>query len=162
MVAYFCTNRSELAAQYEIGLRETIQEFGGTLPEQYVDYSTETYEPVAVEDGAEEKLKQILGAPNPPTAILAGFDTTAEKLYLQLVRLGLRVPEDISLVSFGGTWREGAIVSRLTAVTVDEARLGRQAASLLYEMRDGSRQIDDGEEIILPLSLSEGQTLGRK
>ena len=63
-----------------------------------------------------EKLKQILAGPDPPTAIMTSFDSSAESLYLQLGRLGLRVPEDISLVGFGGTWREGAVIRQLTSV----------------------------------------------
>jgi len=48
----------------------------------------------------------------------------------------------------------------LTSVVVDEIATGRQAASLLHEMRRGERAIDDNTEIVMELSLSEGETLG--
>jgi len=109
-----------------------------------------------------EALQRMCLGPNPPTAIMASFDSMAELIYLLLGRLGLRVPEDISLIGFGGTWREGAVVRQLTSVTVDEAELGRHAVEMLHEMRSGERPIDDIEEIVMPLNLSDGQTLGHK
>ena len=80
-------------------------------------------------------------------------------IYLLLPRLGFRVPEDVSLIGFGGAWREGALARRLTSVVVDEIATGRQAVELLHEMRCGDRPIDDNEEIVLQLGLSQGETL---
>ena len=99
-------------------------------------------------------------SPDPPTAIFASFDREAEVLYLLLQRLGLRVPQDVSLLGFGGTWREGAITRRLSSVVVDEIATGAQAVALLHEMRDGNRPIDNNEQIVLQLNLYEGETLG--
>ena len=70
------------------------------------------------------------------------------------------MPEDLSLFSFGGTWREGAITRRLTSVTVDEEELGRRTVQLLHEMRVHERPLDDSTEILIPLGLSAGETLG--
>jgi DNA-binding LacI/PurR family transcriptional regulator len=161
-VAYFGAASEPLANQYAVGLRDAISEFGGSLPEQYVHFGTHTHGQVPPEHerAFEDKLQQILGSENPPTAIMVSFDATAESLYLGMGRLGIRVPEDVSLVSFGGTWREGAIANRITAVTVDEAMLGVHAARLLCEMQEGSRPIESDEEVQLPLTMSDGQTLG--
>jgi len=70
------------------------------------------------------------------------------------------MPEDISLMSFRGTWREAASARRLTSVTVDETVTARRAVELLEVMRRGLRPLDDDEQIILPLGLNEGETLG--
>ena len=45
-------------------------------------------------------------------------------------------------------------------MAVDEAEIGRRAEELLTEMRGGARPIDDAEEIVMPLVLTEGRTLG--
>ena len=55
-----------------------------------------------------QQLQNVFAKPDPPTGIFASFDSLAETIYLLLPRLGLRVPEDVSLVGEGGTWREGA------------------------------------------------------
>jgi DNA-binding LacI/PurR family transcriptional regulator len=75
------------------------------------------------------------------------------------MRHGMSVPDDISIVSFGGAKRLGPMQHRLTCVTVDEAMIGRLAAKLLDEMRSGKRPIDSDERIEISLSFSEGRTL---
>jgi GntR family transcriptional regulator, arabinose operon transcriptional repressor len=105
-------------------------------------------------------LQKLFAQPDPPTAIFTGFDNLAEMIYLLLPRLGLRVPDDVSLIGEGGTWRDGAITRRLTSVVIDQVETGRKAVSLLHEMRCGDRPIDDNEEIVLKVSLSNGETLG--
>ena len=49
---------------------------------------------------------------------------------------------------------------RLSAVTVDEAMVGRRAAELLGEMRSGRRPIELDEQFDVTLGFHEGQTLG--
>jgi GntR family transcriptional regulator, arabinose operon transcriptional repressor len=111
------------------------------------------------EESSLTALQQVFMRPDPPTAVFASFDPLAEMIYFLMPRLGLRVPEDISLVGFGGMWRDGVLTRRLTSVVVDEVATGRQAVSLLHEMRSGKRPIDDNAEIVLELSLSNGETL---
>ena len=84
-------------------------------------------------------LQRVFARPDPPTAIVASFDSLAETIYLLLPRLGLRVPEDVSLVGEGGAWREGAITRRLTSAVIDEVATGHKAVALLHEMRSGKR-----------------------
>ena len=156
-VAFFTTQPTPAVQAYEAGLREAFQEggLGTSLQTVHVTRSMVTLEEKAVW----ESLQQEFAKPDPPTAIFASFDSLAEMIYLLLPKLGLRVPEDISLVGVGGTWREGAITRRLTSVVIDEIAAGRQAVSLLQEMRRGKRPIDDNEEFVLPLDLYEGETL---
>jgi DNA-binding LacI/PurR family transcriptional regulator len=96
---------------------------------------------------------------DPPTAIFASFDSIAEMVYLLLPRLGLQSPRDVSLMGFGGAFRDGALTRRLTSVVIDEIDTGRQAVGLLNEMRCGDRPIEDNTEIVLKLAVSPGETL---
>jgi GntR family transcriptional regulator, arabinose operon transcriptional repressor len=147
---------SSVSRSYEEGLREGLRSGGGDIPGDFV------CRPPTIEVREEDvrpSLERWFAAPNPPTAIFATFDSLAEVLYLVLPRLGLRVPQDVSLIGFGGAAREGALMRRLTSVVVDEVATGRQAVSLLHEMRRGDRAIDDGYESVMSLSLSEGETL---
>lgn len=128
---------------------------GGTVPAEFVFRSGA----LDREDDVYAALRRIFSCPNPPTAIFATFDSQAEMIYLLMPRLGLRVPEDVSLIGFGGALRDSPVTRRLTSVVVDEVATGRQAVSLLNEMRRGDRPIDSDEEFVMPLALSEGQTL---
>jgi GntR family transcriptional regulator, arabinose operon transcriptional repressor len=104
-------------------------------------------------------LRRTFARPDRPTAAFATTDSLAEMVYVLLPQLGVRVPDDVSLVGFGGAWRDGALMQRLTSVVVDEVGTGRQAVSLLHEMRRGDRPIDDNEVFVMELGLSGGQTL---
>ena len=50
----------------------------------------------------EAAIDRLTGMKHRPTAIFSTFDDVAERIFLRLMRSGVSVPEDISLVSFGG------------------------------------------------------------
>ncbi len=157
-VAYFSAQRAGLSLQYEEGLREVLRAGGGELGFLCSD---DTSKPTAEHEAFIEKnLLALLKAPHRPTAIFCAFDSEAEMVYLVLQRMGIRVPHEISLVGFGGTWREGALARRLTSVAVDEEELGRIAVKLLNQMGSGELPLNDQTEILMPLSISPGETLG--
>lgn len=159
-IAYMDSFRDKAGEIFEAGLRAALERAGRQLPESYVRYGTSTSpDPAVHEKEALKQLESLLGLPEPPTAIVTGFTSFAELLYMLLNDLGVRVPGDVSLVSFGGVWREGAVARRLTTVTVDEAATAQRAVQLLQEMCEGKRAIDDNEEFSMPLTIFEGQTL---
>jgi DNA-binding LacI/PurR family transcriptional regulator len=159
-VAYMDSFRDKSGELFEAGLRSELELAGEQLPAELVRYGTGTSpDPAVHEKEALKQLEALLALPEPPTAIVGGFTSFTELLYTLLGDLGLRVPDDVSLVSFGGVWREGAVARRLTTVTVDESATARLAVHLLNEMCSGSRPIDDNEEFTMPLSLYAGQTL---
>jgi len=161
-VAFFSMHqRVEASAGYEAGLREVVEATGGTLPESLTYWGDTVSPDASIQTEAIFKaLQGMLGGPNPPTAIMASFDPMAERIYLMLRKLGLRVPEDISLIGVGGTDRGGALTERLTSITIDEKDLGRRAARILQEICDRQRSPDDTERTNVPLGLAEGSTVG--
>jgi DNA-binding LacI/PurR family transcriptional regulator len=131
------------------------------VPEEFVYYGESSIPNVArQEETISAALSRMCRAAEPPTAIMTNFDPLAELIYLKLIGMGLRMPEDISLMGIGGTWREGAIVRRLTSVTVNETEIGRRAAELLHEMQVNKRPLNDDTRIVMSPSLSPGETLG--
>ena len=162
--AFISALRTGLAEAYEAGFRAALEAAGASLPADRVVYvGDDGYEDV---ERYERLVDQAIGglidrpADRRPTAIFTGFDATAELIFLHLMRRGVSVPGDVSLISFGGATRLGPMQHRLTAVTVDEAMIGRLAAQLLDEMRSGRRPIDADEQIGIDLGFHEGQTLG--
>lgn len=114
------------------------------------------------EAAAVENVNRLLSAPHPPTAIYCTFDSLAELLYVLLNRKGLRVPEDVSLVGFGGARRKGALQQQLTSVTIDEHQLGSDAINLLNRMRNGELPIESTKTDNISLGLSRGRTLQQR
>jgi GntR family transcriptional regulator, arabinose operon transcriptional repressor len=145
----------------EEGLRQAVRAAGGDVPREFVHYGhSQSFNLEDHEQEIFEALEQMCSRPDRPTAIMATFDPLAEMLYLLLGRLGLRVPEDISLMSVSASRRDGPIRQRLGAVMAPSEEIGRRAAELLDEMRRHKRPLNNSEEIVIPLSVTEGRTLG--
>jgi LacI family transcriptional regulator len=72
-----------------------------------------------------------LPASRRPTAAFCGNDLVALGLLQQMVRLGLRVPEDVAIVGYDDIEFASAAAVPLTSVAQPRHRLGRTAAELL-------------------------------
>jgi DNA-binding LacI/PurR family transcriptional regulator len=163
-IAFFDSYRDDMSARTEAGFRKALEVTGLELPESNVIYgqSSEWINKTSFDEYdrfLEHRLPTLLSQRKPPTAIFASFDTVAEHIYLAAQRFGVRIPEDLAVLSFGGAHRDGAILKRLSAITIDEVAAGRKAVDLIQEMRAGQRQIKDTETIHLPLSDVAGETL---
>lgn len=160
-VAFVASQRSDATEAYTTGLADVMRAGGGDLPEGLVEYGDSRHRTVAERrEWMRPVLERMCRCPDPPSTIMTDFDPQTELVYFLLQDLGMEVPRDVSLIGFGGTWRESAMLQRLTAVTVDEGELGRRAVELLCEMRRGERPLDDSEEFVMPLSVAMGGTLG--
>jgi GntR family transcriptional regulator of arabinose operon len=158
--AFFAFERAGLSSQYEQGFGHGLAEGGGQLPAELICYDQAPKVTAEHEAFLQNNLERMLRSAAPPTAIFSPFDSETELIYLLLNKMGVKIPEEVSLISFGGTWREGALTRRLSAVTVDEEELGRNAVRLLEQMRRHEKPLNDTTEIIMPLSWATGETLG--
>lgn len=149
---------------HEEGLTRALREAGAELPQQFV-YRVKGYAPLSMPDmeaAVVEMLRELQALPlaERPTALFATFDSIAEVIYMCLMRTGLRIPDDMSLMGFGSQQRDGAVINRLNSVVVDEFRVGVQAAQFLSQMAQGVRPIASRQIIEMPLSISSGETFG--
>jgi DNA-binding LacI/PurR family transcriptional regulator len=159
--AMFVHRPSDASREYEAGLRAAMRHVGSDLDESFIYRGDrETPELYDQEKAIAEALGRMLSTREPPTAIMTSFDSVGEMVYLLLNRLRVKIPEEVSLISFGGTRRATTIQRSLSCVAVDEGEIGRRAAVLLGEMSDGQRSLEDNEQIVMPLSIYEGKTLG--
>ena len=83
-----------------------------------------------IEDGYQASLK-LLKLDDPPTALIAINDLLAIGAMRAAADLKLRVPDDLSLVSYDNIPMANYLVPRLTSVTKDARTLGRKAFELL-------------------------------
>lgn len=101
-----------------------------------------------------------LAARNPrPTAILAGNDEIAYGLWRSLRQLGVRVPDEVSLIGFDD--REEALLMDppLTTVRVPKEEIGRALMKLLLEKLD--QPLTPLGELTLPTELVVRETVRR-
>jgi LacI family transcriptional regulator len=125
--------RSDLASAQlrESGYRESLTEAG--IP----------FDPTLVRDGAyqsaltAEAARELLTRPDRPTAVFAANDQSALGVIRVAQELGLRVPEDVSVVGFDDIPEAGTSTPPLTTVAQPLHDLGEQALLMLIERLDG-------------------------
>ena len=159
-VALITSIRSAAFDVYRDSLRTALSTLGAELRDEWIYVGDgQCLDMRRQEESFRKFLISIMSANERPTAIVTTFDSIAEVVYLVLQELGLRIPEDVSLIGFGGTRRHSAFLRRLTSVVIDGEEIGSRAYRLLKEISDGIRPLEDDAHIALPLDLYEGQTL---
>ncbi|MFV0428843.1 MAG: LacI family DNA-binding transcriptional regulator [Arachnia sp.] len=87
---------------------------------------------------AEQSARQLLGAPERPTAVFAFNDSMAIGVYRAAERLGLRIPQDLSVIGFDNQWLVAEEVNPpLTTVALPHRRMGWVAANALIDALTG-------------------------
>lgn len=84
--------------------------------------------------GGTEAAGELLDAPNRPTAIFAFNDQLAIGAMQAARALGLRLPEDLSIVGVDDTVEASIVTPALTTVRQPLAEMGRMAVSLLMRL----------------------------
>jgi LacI family transcriptional regulator len=103
----------------------------------------------AVEAGS-AMARQVLATRPRPTAIFAGNNFIAFGAIRAIRQIGLRVPEDVSLVCFDDVPDEWAIDPFMTCIVQDAYAMGRKAAELLLARLTSNRPAKP-RSIVLPV-----------
>ncbi|MDA7744043.1 LacI family DNA-binding transcriptional regulator [bacterium] len=77
---------------------------------------------------------QLLTGPEKPSAVICGSDVLAVGALLQARKMGLRVPEDISITGFDDISLAQVTTPGLTTVRVPQHSMGRKAAEVLLAL----------------------------
>lgn len=127
----FISGRKELESSNRrlLGYRDAIVKTGLALDEDLIalgDYTTDT--------GA-NCAKQLLSLTHPPTAIFASNDQMAFGVYQVAQEMGLRIPDDLSVIGFDNI----AESQHLGLTTIDQfiADMGQMAVAMLIKLING-------------------------
>ncbi|WP_448003587.1 LacI family DNA-binding transcriptional regulator [Agromyces bauzanensis] len=88
--------------------------------------------------GGRDRARELLSSPDRPTAIFAGSDLQALGAIEAARELGLRVPEDVSIVGYDDIPLAQWLTPRLTTVHQPLRRMGEEAARLVIRLSEGS------------------------
>jgi DNA-binding LacI/PurR family transcriptional regulator len=89
--------------------------------------------PARRHDGA-QLMRKIMSLSTPPTAIFIADPLTAEGAINQAHEIGVRIPEDLSIVGFDDTDTRHSVYPSMTAVCQDSCELGRRAYEMLVKL----------------------------
>lgn len=84
-----------------------------------------------------EGAQWLLSQPNPPTAIMASSDDTALGVYDAADCLGLRIPDDLSVIGFDNTPTGALLHPPLTTVDQFIEKMGALAATIILDLVQG-------------------------
>lgn len=133
-------------------LRDRLALQGLTLPDRWIvpvhHYDT---------DRAEEALRFLLSEPEPPTVLFCWHDRVGYLMLEACDRLGIPIPERLSLIGYDGLYWPSATRLVLNSVTVDVDTLAEAAVYLLDNIVQGKATPPVSE--IYPVVLSGGTTL---
>ena len=135
------------------GWRDELLARGALAPEE-LDELVVTHPP-RLED-AKTGARELIDRGVAFTAVVCVNDVTAVAALSVLHWSGRRVPEDVSVASFGGLDLLSPPDKQLTAVVQDYRETGRQAAALLMERMDHAG--GPPKRTIMPTHLRIGQT----
>jgi DNA-binding LacI/PurR family transcriptional regulator len=83
-------------------------------------------------DGA-QLMRKLMSLSTPPTAVFIADPLTAEGASNEAHELGVRLPEDLSLIGFDDTDMRHSVYPSMTAVCQDSCSLGRHAFEMLVK-----------------------------
>ncbi len=99
------------------------------------------------EDCIPAVTREIMSLPDPPTALFVLNDRAAQEAISELRRMGLRVPEDVSVVGFDNL----DVPSRPTTIRQDFYRIGYHSAQMALDLLHEQRPIL--KNLYLPVEL---------
>ncbi|MCZ0755361.1 LacI family DNA-binding transcriptional regulator [Anoxybacillus sp. J5B_2022] len=110
-----------------LGYKEALEEAGLSYRLEYVIYEE------FLQKANQEGMRNLLSLDEPPTALVVVDDLIALDVLKLLDEMNLRVPDDISLVSFNNTLLAEMSRPPLTSVDIHIFQLGYEAAKNLIE-----------------------------
>jgi len=101
---------------------------------------------------AEQPARELLTLAERPTAIFAGNDLTAIETMEVARSLGLRIPEDLSVIGFDNVPESALANPPLTTIQQPIQQMGAEAVRMLIDLIDGTER---APHLRLPTSLVE-------
>jgi LacI family transcriptional regulator len=105
------------------------------------------------EDSAMQILKQRFDSANPPDAIFSANNLTTRHVLSALLRLKLRVPEDVSLIGFDDLELGDLLHPALTVIAQPVEELGKTAGRMLFSKMKKQVALEQISQVVLPVQL---------
>ncbi len=111
----------------------------------------------SVEEG-KQAMQELLALPERPTAVFVAGDQMAIGAIDAIHEVGLRIPEDLSVVGYDDIELAKFITPKLTTVRQDTDTIGQHAANLLIEQIVNKKRVMTTD--IIPVDLIVRQSTG--
>ncbi|MBU3216775.1 LacI family DNA-binding transcriptional regulator [Clostridium estertheticum] len=116
-----------------------------------IDYKTNLYIGKFTPQSGYELMKKALGDKNDITAYIVANDSMAIGAYRAISEASLRIPEDISVISYNDNITSQFIVPPLTTVKIYMEFMGETAVELIIEQLKEEREIP--KKVVIPTKI---------
>ena len=123
------------------GYQQALRRSGVTMNPAYTAYGNFTFESGAT------ALARLMSLPETPTAIFCHNDVMAIGAIHQAKKMGIRIPQDLSLIGFDDIQFSEYCDPPLTTVSQPRYEIGRQAMLMLLERLKG-REVQIGSRLL--------------
>ena len=137
------------------GLEEALADGGVPLDRELVREGTYSHQ------SGYQHTRELLRLADPPTAIVCGNDVVAFGALDGALSLGVRVPEDVSILGFDDIPMASWEVFQLSTLRQPIGDMARAAARMLAERIESPTEIGPGREQIFATSLVRRATVDR-
>lgn len=108
---------------------------------------------LSVKDGEDEDsgyvgFRELMNLPNPPTAVFAGTDVKAVGAFHAAADMGIRIPDDVSIIGYDGNTFGASVVPQLTTIDQDFYSMGRKSVEMLLR-----GTTEESAEVLVPPKL---------
>lgn len=134
------------------GVRRALEEADLTLDEALVRWGGFNFGNANLADGHQMAESVLTATDDPPTALFAANNFIAFGTIRALREMGLRVPDDVSVVAFDDLPTEWVSDPFLTVAAQPAYEIGRRAAEMMIDglVSDGTKT---GESVVLPFEV---------
>ncbi|MCX8959196.1 DNA-binding transcriptional regulator CytR [Erwinia psidii] len=123
------------------GYIQALQRHGIALEPRYIVRGDFTF------DAGSTAMKQLMALPAPPDALFCHSDIMALGAMSQAKNMGLRVPQDLSLIGFDDIELSRYSDPQLTTIVQPRFNIGREAMNLLLEQLQG-KMVSTGSRLL--------------
>jgi LacI family transcriptional regulator len=134
------------------GVRRALEEADLKLDEALVRWGGFNFGNANLADGHQMAESVLTATGDPPTALFAANNFIAFGTFRALREMGLRVPEDISVVAFDDLPTEWVSDPFLTVAAQPAYEIGRRAAEMMIDSLLG-KGTKTGHSVVLPFDL---------
>lgn len=134
------------------GYLAALRRVGVVPPSRYVVGVVDDGGPFNFER-AHEAMTRMLRADDPPTAVFCADDMFAVGAVKAALDLGLRVPEELSVVGFDDLEAARMLTPELTTIAIPAPRVGQLAVDVLLDLLEGRRAANAPQRLTVDLHL---------
>ncbi|MCR5746781.1 MAG: LacI family transcriptional regulator [Lachnospiraceae bacterium] len=152
-IAYIHGADSSVTRNRLVSFYKTMEELGGTVPDEYVKDGIYRKPEISY-----EKTMELLELKDPPTCIIYPDDFAAIGGINAIKAMGLSIPEDISIAGYDGIRIAKVLDPKIVTIEQDTDKIGELAAKKIVQLIERPK-LALAERIVVPGRLIKGESV---